>query len=255
MSGRSYLVTGGSKGVGSAVVRLLLDEGATVATCSRSDEDLAGLRSDLPALQDRLTTYVADVRDGERMAEVIEQTVALTGRLDGLVVNAGTAVIGDVLETDPATWDDQFGLKVHSVLNTVLPAVEHLSAHRGRVVVMNAVTARHPEPTLAAVSAARAALANVCQSLAVSLAPRGIGVVAVNLGAVTTERQRERYAAGRYTVPFDVWSELEARRRGVLLGRMAQPDEVAPAVAFLLSPLAGYTTGTALDVAGGMGMG
>lgn len=252
LAGRSYLVTGGSKGLGEAVVRLLLDEGASVTTCARNGEELVALRADLDEVGGRLHTVEADVRDAAAMISVVDEAVATFGQLDGLVVNAGTGATGDVLGTEDDIWDEQLGLKVHSVLNTVRPAVQHLAETAGRIVVINSVTARAPDPTLAAVSAARAAVANLCQSLAGALAPQRIGVVAVNLGALITDRQRQRYQEGHFDVPFEVWCQWEAERRGILLGRLGETEEVAPSVVFLVSPRAAYATATALDVAGGM---
>ena len=252
MAGHSYLVTGGSKGVGRAVVRLLLAEGASVTTCARGEDGLVELAVEMAEHGARLRTIAADVRDPAAMADVVARTVATFGRLDGLLVSAGAGATGDVLTTTDAIWDEQLGLKVHSVLNTVRPAVAHLGVRGGRIVVVNAVTARSPEPTMAAVSAARAAVANLTRSLAEALAPQEIGVVALNLGAVITDRQRERFEAGHSAVPFEVWCEQEARRRGIWSGRLAQVDEIAPAAVFLLSPRASYATGTSLDIAGGM---
>ncbi len=79
------------------------------------------------------------------------------------------------------------------------------------------------------------------------------GVNAVNVGAVLTDRQRQRHAAEAAEKAFEGWCLEEAARRDIPLGRMGLPDEVAPVVALLLSPLAAYITGSAVDVAGGLG--
>jgi len=162
---------------------------------------------------------------------------------------------GGVLDTPSSDWDRQLRLKVQSVLNLVRPALAGLRASdAARVVVMNGVTAHSPEPGMAAVSAARAAVANLTASLAMELSPEGILVNAVNLGVIATERQRSRHRDSGTTLPFDEWAAHEAARRGILLGRFGLPQEVVPPVLLLLSPLSSYLTGASVDVAGGSGI-
>lgn len=252
LTDRVFFVSGGSRGVGRAVVELLLREGARVVTCARGAAGLEHLRAGVGDLAGRLMTAPADVRDAEEVGRHLTAAVDRFGRLDGVVANAGAGVSGDVLDTPPQVWDEQFAVKVHSVLNLVRPAVTSLaSSDAGRIVVVNGVTGYAPEPTMAAVSAARAAVLNLSRSLAVALAPRGICVNVVNLGPIRTDRQRARYAAAGSSEPFERWCRHDALRRGVLLGRLGTPQEVAPVIALLLSPLASYLTGSSIDVAGG----
>ncbi|HEX5595383.1 MAG TPA: SDR family oxidoreductase [Micromonosporaceae bacterium] len=257
LAGRAYYVTGGSRGVGRAVVRRLLAEGARVATCARNEAGLAELtRATSPAHRDQLVTQRVDVRDAPALRAAVAEAVARLGRLDGVVVNAGAGSPGRALATPPEVFAEQFDIKIRSALATVHAALDSLRrSDSGRVVVINGVTARAPEPEMAAVSASRAALLNLARSLAVELAPDRILVNAVNLGVILTGRQRARYAAAASTVPFEQWCGEEAARRGALLGRMGTPEEVAPIVALLLSPLSSYVTGAFIDVAGGGGGG
>jgi NAD(P)-dependent dehydrogenase (short-subunit alcohol dehydrogenase family) len=252
LSGRVFYVTGGSRGVGRAIVTALLSEGARVATCARDVAALGAAYLDLP--RERLLLHQCDVLDSGRMSTVVTEAARRFGRLDGLVANAGAGAFGRPLETDPPVWTRQFEIKVHGVLNVVRPAVPLLEASGGgAVVVVNGVTAHAPEADMAAVSAARAAARNLSLVLAMELAPQGIRVNTVNLGPIVTDRQRARHASAGSSLPFDDWCTLEARRRGIPLGRLGLPEQVVPAVLLLLSPLSSYTTGASIDVSGGLG--
>jgi len=254
LTGRAYFVTGISRGIGRGVAEALLAEGAYVAGCARHRSGLEQFAGALTAEQrDRVLVAAADVGDRERLAELVAAAGATFGRLDGVVANAGAGTSGGVLDTPESDWDAQVRLKVRSVLNTVVPAVPALAmSGHGRVVIMNGVTARWPDPSMAAVSAARAAVASVATSLAVELSAQGVLVNTVNLGAIATERQVARHRDSGTALTFDEWSARESARRGILLGRFGQPREVVPAVLLLLSPLSSYITGTSIDVAGGV---
>jgi len=254
IAGRAYYVTGVSRGIGRAIAQSLLEEGAMVAGCARDVLGLQEFHRSLPrVVLERLVLSVTDVQDESRMASALEDAVTRFGRLDGVVANAGAGIPGGVLDTPPTGWEEQVKVKIGSVLNLVKPALPALrESDAARIVVMGGVTARTPEPTMAAVSAARAAVANMTRSLAVELAPEKILVNAVNLGAISTDRQREHYQRSGESVSYEEWADAETVRRGILLGRMGTPAEVAPMVMMLLSPLSSYVTGTSIDVAGGM---
>ncbi|MEU0886038.1 SDR family oxidoreductase [Lentzea sp. NPDC005914] len=239
LAGRRYIVTGGSRGIGRAIVSLLLDEGARVATCARSD----------PAWGPEVLARAGDVRDRAWMREFVAEVSETFGGLDGVVANAGAGALGGVLDTPPEVWREQSDVKLASVLNLVEPAVAHMT--EGAVVVMNGVTARVADLDMAAVSAARAAVGSVAQMLARTLAPR-IRVNTVNLGAIRTERQYARHARSGTQLDFAVWEAEEARRRGIPLGRFGSPGEVAPIAAMLLSPRSSYVVGSTVDVSGGL---
>jgi NAD(P)-dependent dehydrogenase (short-subunit alcohol dehydrogenase family) len=250
LDGRAVIVTGGSSGIGRAIVELVLGEGAHVATCARSAGSLDQLQRDIQS--SRLIAETVDVRDQVAMAAFVDDVAMRFGRLDGVVANAGTGMSGRVFDASEADWIDQLSVKILSVTNLVNPAVSHMRhSDAGRIVIMNSITAKMPEPTMAVVSAARAAVANLSRTLAMELAPDRICVNVINIGAIATERQVARFRQSGSHLSYEAWCREDAVRRRIALGRYGQAEEVAPIVALCLSPLSSYMTGATIDAHGG----
>ena len=253
LTGRVIYVTGGSRGVGRAVVERLLAEGAVVATCARDSKVLTNAFVGIPS--DRLQLGFCDVENREAVRADIDHAVQHFGRLDAVVANAGAGTMGGVLDTPPNEFNAQFSIKLHSVMNVIDAARLHLiGSDAPAIVVVNGVTAHVPDTDMAAVSTARAAVASLVHLLALRFASDGIRVNAVNLGAIVTDRQRQRHAVSGENEDFEQWCAREVDRRSIPLGRMGRPADVAPMVALLLSPLSGYITGASVDVSGGLGV-
>ncbi|MGW6027350.1 SDR family oxidoreductase [Streptomyces sp. NPDC055099] len=255
LSDRTVLVTGGSSGVGLATVRALLDEGARVATCGRDADRLAKAAASLGG-GDRLLTGVCDVRDADAVREFTERAADTFGSLDGLVNNAGQSRMKGFDESTADDWRDELELKFAGVLNPLHAARPHLAASDAASVVnVNAVLAKQPEPRLITTSAARAGILNLSKSLATELAPEGIRVNSVCLGLIDTGQWTRRHAAAESGLSYEDWQAELAADRGIALGRLGRAEEVAYAIVALLSPRASYTTGTSIDVCGGVGRG
>ena len=255
LSDRTVLVTGGSSGVGLATVRALLDEGARVATCGRDADRLAQAAARLDG-GDRLLTGVCDVRDADAVREFTERAADTFGSIDGLVNNAGQSRMKGLDDSTAEDWRDELELKFAGVLNPLHAARPHLAASDAASVVnVNAVLAKQPEPRLITTSAARAGILNLSKSLATELAPEGIRVNSVCLGLIDTGQWTRRHAAAASGLSYEDWQAELAADRGIALGRLGRADEVAYAIVALLSPRASYTTGTSIDVCGGVGRG
>lgn len=252
LAGKHFYISGVSEGMGRSIAEFLVAEGAFVHGCARSRSALGVLRESL-AESVRAVAHLdaLDVLDADALKASVEGVGSAVGRLDGIVACAGVGVSGRVLDTLNEGWRQQFDIKVVGVLNLVRPALPWLRRARDpRIVIINGVTAHHPDLSMAAVSASRAATASLGRSLAEELAGE-VTVNTVNVGAINTSRQTARWESSRSGISFEAWEARESARRGILVGRFGRPQEVAALVTFLVSPLAGYLSGSSIDVAGG----
>jgi NAD(P)-dependent dehydrogenase (short-subunit alcohol dehydrogenase family) len=252
---RVIVVTGGSSGVGLALVGDLLSAGARVATCARDLDRLESATAALPAHDpDRLLTVRCDVRRPDEVEALVAATVERFSGIDGVVNNAGQSLMRPFDQTSWEEWQSEFELKFAPVLHTVTAARPWLAVSEAASVVnVNAVLARQPEPRLAATSAARAGLLNLTKTLSVDLAPDGIRVNSVLLGLVDTGQWRRRFEEQGEGETWEAWSGALAADRGIVLGRLGTAPEVSFVITMLLSPRASYVTGTSIDVGGGVG--
>src|SRR6478736_3825060 len=229
LTGRVALVTGGTRGIGLGITRALVDAGATVVTCSRSEvEPVPGT-----------THRVCDVRD----PEAVHDLVGSLDRLDILVNNAGGAPAADAATASPRFHDKIVGLNLLAPLlcaqaaNTVMQQQDS----GGVIVNISSVSAHRPAPTVAAYGAAKAGLDSLTTSLAMEWAPK-VRVNAVDVGLCRTEQTDDHYGDD---------ASVAAIERTIPVGRMARPDEVGNVVAFLASDLASYVSGATVACHGG----
>jgi 3-oxoacyl-[acyl-carrier protein] reductase len=276
LAGRQAIVTGGSKGLGRAIAAELLAEGAQVAICSRHEAELEAAAAELRGAGPRPSgddppsksscgassariggTVVAlrcDVTDPDQVTQFMAAAApALGGGIDVLVNNAGGARPGRFESLTDADWQEDFEVKALSQIRCTRAALPWLRRSTApRVININAVYARYPDPAFLASSVNRASCLSLAKALSIELGHEGILVNSVNIGFVTTPQWENIHRRRAPDTPAEeFYAGLAAQE--VPLGRFGRPDEVAGIVAFLAGDRASYITGASIDVAGGMG--
>jgi 3-oxoacyl-[acyl-carrier protein] reductase len=256
LAGRRAIVTGGSKGLGKAIAAELLAEGAAVTICSRNAAELEATADELRKQAGEaasLTAMACDVTAPEQVTSFTEAAVAAMGGLDILVNNAGGARPGQFGTLTDEDWQGDIEVKLFSQIRCTRAALPHLrQSEAPRVININAVYARYPDPAFLASSVNWASCLSLSMALSIELGQEGILVNSVNIGLVETPQWQNIHRRRAPDVPAgEFFGQLAAAE--VPLGRFGQPDEVAGLVAFLAGDRASYITGASIDVAGGMG--
>jgi NAD(P)-dependent dehydrogenase (short-subunit alcohol dehydrogenase family) len=258
LTGRVAVVTGASRGIGVAVVRTLLDEGArVVATSRRSSPELEALKGDLLHVP-------ADFMDPDAPADVIARTVEAFGGLDVLVNNAGGPPPGDrlphagFLSRGDGDWRAIFEFNLFSAVRASRAALPLLLERGGGAIVnVSSGNARQPQSFNVDYSAAKAAMSNLTKALSEEFGPQGVRVNAVSPGPVLTPwwtdagGVADMLAEQSGTDRDGVLATLAPQMMALTTGRLVSPQEIADAVVFLASPRSASTTGADFAVDAG----
>jgi NAD(P)-dependent dehydrogenase (short-subunit alcohol dehydrogenase family) len=248
LKGRTALVTGGSRGLGYGIARVLASEGCNLHLASRSAEDLEAARNELTKkYRVSVACHAVDLSSTENAVELARTC----SEVDILVNNAGAIPHGSIAAVDDGTLRTAWDLKVFGFVNLTRELYGAM-CKRGRGVIVNVigVAGERPVASYIAGSMGNAALMAMSRALGAESPAFGVRVIGLNPGGTETDRQvvRWRARATKELGDAERWRELTT---GFPFGRLATVDEVANMVAFLCSDRSGYTTGTVITVDGG----
>jgi NAD(P)-dependent dehydrogenase (short-subunit alcohol dehydrogenase family) len=240
LKGRRVLVSGGSRGIGRAIVECFLDEGAQVAFCARSAAGVAAAEAELG---ERAFGSAVDVTDAAQVEAWVESAAQQMGGLDIVVPNVSALAGGDDLDTWRRAFETDL-LGTAAMVKAALPLLRASSA--ASIVLISSVSGREVDMFAEPYGVLKAALSHYGKTLSARHAPEGIRVNTVSPGNVY-------FADG-------VWGDIERSQPDTFkaclaanpMGRMATPEEVARAAVFLASPAASFITGTNLLIDGGL---
>ncbi|SSW69444.1 2-(R)-hydroxypropyl-CoM dehydrogenase [Achromobacter veterisilvae] len=238
MEGLVAVVTGGAAGIGQAVVQVLLERGCVVASVDMTAE---GVPAGAQAL-------IADVRDQQALNAAVHAFGEQQGRIDILVNNAGVSFVGTIEDGSDADWHRILDINVMGQMRSTRAALPYLRrAPAACIVNMSSCTAVNGLPQRALYSASKGAIQSMTLAMAADFVSEGIRVNAIAPGTVDTPFMSQ--LAAQAPDPAAKRAQFEARQP---TGRMVDPREVAEAVVYLARPSARSTTGTILNLDGGM---
>ncbi len=234
---KTIFVTGGSRGIGEAIVRRAAGKYNVCFTYCSSEQSAKALEQELGALG--VVSVYCDVRDAESVQNAVDFAKKRFGRIDILVNNAGISGSGLLIDLDEKDWDNVFAVNTKGVyLATKAVLKDMLSRGGGSIVNVSSIWGEQGASCEVAYSSSKAAVIGFSKALAKEVAPMGVRVNAVAPGAVDTDMMK------CYTA-----DEIKEICNEIPLGRLARPEEIADAVLFLAEQE--YITGTTLAVNGG----
>ncbi|MDL2271540.1 SDR family oxidoreductase [Desulfovibrio sp. OttesenSCG-928-I05] len=240
---KCVVITGGSAGIGKGLAMQYLAEGCFVAVCGRGEQALTAFENECAAAGygDRFLAFQADVTDNNAMRSFRDAVLTRFGRLDIWVNNAGVTLRNLLMDATEEEWRTMMDVNLRSVWQCAKLAAEHMREAGGGVIVnTSSYASKSPKMGSGLYAASKWGVSCLTRSLAGELAPSNIRVFGFLPGVVMSEMTKAVLARNPEAV------EKEAAVR-----RYARPEDIAPVVVFLSSPLASYVTGVDIDVSGG----
>lgn len=254
LQGKVYAVAASSKGLGRATATSLAREGALVTINGRDAARLAETAAAIRAESGGdVIEVVNDLADPDAALQLIEETVRLRGRLDGVVCNAGGPPPGNFAAfPEDQPWLDAINLNLMSTLRLSRAAIPHLEAQGGGSITnIVSISVKQPIPHLVLSNTARTAVIGLARSLALEVAGKNIRVNSICPGSILTDRIRSISEQESDKTGEDVKTIIEREAAAIPMGRHGDPEEFGRVVTFFASPAASYVTGVTVQVDGG----
>jgi 3-oxoacyl-[acyl-carrier protein] reductase len=233
---KTALIMGGSSGLGKAIARTLITEGAKVAISSRDEGKLKAAASEISASR----IYPCDFSKPGQSRATIEKAISEMGQLDILVTNTGGPARGNFLDITTEQWQGDYQSVFMSAIEAMQVALPHMQKRGyGRIILITSVSAKEPLPKLTSSNGLRPGLKGLAKSISNEYASSGVTVNVLMPGYTNTERLQELKLTE------------EKIKQMIPIGRLAEPSELAALAAFLASPQASYITGQSIAVDGG----
>ncbi len=249
LSGRTALITGGSRNIGRAIALAFAAEGADVVVNTRANrEELEAVAAECREAGVRALPVLADVADAAAVEAMVAQARAELGPIDVLVCNAAIRPHTPVTETTLEQWHRVFAVNVHSAFYLARAVVPDMKARRrGSIIAIGGQSSLTGRPNTAAVTAAKTGLLGFVRALAAELGPFGVRANMVIPGSMDTERRYAEWYPEFREAPPGAPEQLKQ----IPLGRLGRPEEIADACIFLASDASAYVTGDTIRVMGG----
>jgi 3-oxoacyl-[acyl-carrier protein] reductase len=251
LDGRSAIITGASKGLGLAMAKEFAASGANVAILARNPDGLAEAKAAVEATASgKVATFQCDVSKAADVTKTVADVIKTFGKIDILINNAGTSRAMPSTDITDEIWQEDLDLKLFAAIRLTRLVWPGMKERKwGRIINVLNLGAKAPKANGAPTAVSRAAGMAFMKVLANEGAPHGILVNGMLVGLIDSEQHRRRHASAGTNAPYE---EFTAKMgANVPLGRIGKAEEFAAMACFLCSDLAGFTTGTAINMDGG----